>query len=164
HPCHVVNHLGFVLPKWFFYNQELRIHYCNTGPAAPHRRLEWQICVATALAAHTDPCEPLAIELLRTCAALPAPRSQISPGLPAVHPVVRPMSGSGIDGGHIAHGADRSALRRFGALGLGSPRWRRARQSPAAAFPSPLTLADRNKPKGSTHGEGRFASSGRDLA
>jgi hypothetical protein len=48
-----INHFGFVLPKWVCYNAS---NYCNTGPTAPNRRLEWQICVATALAAHTDPC------------------------------------------------------------------------------------------------------------
>jgi hypothetical protein len=46
---------------------------------APHRRLEWQICVATALGVHSDPWpvtfSPLPIESLRACPALAVSRS-----------------------------------------------------------------------------------------
>ena len=115
---------------------------------APHRRLEWQICVATALALHTDPWpvtfSPLPIEWSRACPALAGSRSQ-TPGLPLICPadwVAEESAGVSlasacfrkthnfpcskyqreIDGVQSAPGADRFALRRRGARALGFAR------------------------------------------
>src|SRR5215813_11992460 len=54
------------------------------------------------------------------------------------------MRPTAICAGHIARGADRSALRQRGARALGFPRWHRARRSHAQAFPPPLTMLEWN--------------------
>jgi hypothetical protein len=40
-PLENINHFGFVLPTAT--TNSCASNYCNTGPIAPHRRLEWQI-------------------------------------------------------------------------------------------------------------------------
>jgi len=149
-------------------------NYCNRESfvGAPHRRLELQICVATALAVHSDPWpvtfSPLPIESSRACAALAGSRSQTSSGLPLTcladwavekraglslssacvresHNIGCSKYRTGIDGAHSARGADRSALRRRGARALGLPRWHPARRSHPQAFPPLLTMLDWNK-------------------
>src|SRR6516162_9159772 len=133
----------------------LVLHHKNTGAftrawsrfeLAPHRRLEWQICVATALAVHTDPWPvtflPFPIEWSRACPALAGSQT---PGLPLICPadwVAEERAGvslssaclrkthnipcskyhRGIDGVQSAPGADRFALRRRGARALGFAR------------------------------------------
>ena len=130
----------------------------------PHRRPGSRICVATALAVHSDPWPvtflPLPIESSRACPALAVSRSQ-TPGFPMTcladwtaeeraglsfsSACLRQSQNigcskyrTGTDGAHGARGADRSALRRRGARALGLPRWRRARRFHPQALPPPL--------------------------
>src|SRR5262249_41825727 len=156
-------------------------NYCNRegGLRAPHRRLEWQICIATALAVRSDPWpvtfSPLPIESLRACPALAVSMSQTSgfplicpadwaaeerPGLSLSSACLRKSHNMGcsehrtaIDGSPSARGADRSALRRRGARALGFPRWRLARRFRAQTFPPLLTMLDWNKREGRARGE-----------
>src|SRR5262245_51058144 len=116
---------------------------------APHRRLERQISVATALGVHSDPWpvtfSPLPIEWSRACPALAGSgsRSQ-TPGPPLIGPAdwaaeertTVSLSAClhkthnfpyskyqrGIDGVQSARGAHRFALRRCGVRALAFPR------------------------------------------
>jgi hypothetical protein len=144
-----IDHFDFVLPidsrNLWLCTQLLQSRELRRRAAS---KLELQICVATALAVHSDPwpvtLSPLPIESSRACAAVAVSRSQTSSGLPLTcladwaaekraglslssaclresHNLGCSKYRTGIDGAHSARGADRSALPRLGARALGFP-------------------------------------------